>query len=190
MQNSLESASNGIWNFSSSTGKSPLYKVSFLLHISKSIKLPVYQLHVKYDNAKCFKSFKKSFFLLSTQPLFLTGNFNVSFLWKHFWDFWQSRHEYVQSSSQQHRWVLMWKTALPRCSSNSLSQNYSFLWELSVAPYSLLWSVTRGSTANVISLWCFNELPHFNEYLMNDSQPSEQQPLPHAENFNWSLNSH
>lgn len=67
----------------------------------------------------------------------------------------------------------MWKTALPRCSSNSLSQNYSFLWELSVAPYSLLWSVTRGSTANVISLWCFNELPHFNEYLMNDSQPSE-----------------
>lgn len=55
--------------------------------------------------------------------------------------------------------------------------------------HSMLWSVTRDSTA-VISLWCFNELP-------NDSQPSgllEQQnnnlPLHHDENFNWSLNSH
>lgn len=84
----------------------------------------------------------------------------------------------------------MWKTAFPPCSSRRISQNYSFSWELSLAPYSMLWCVTRGSTAGVISLWCFHELP-------NDSQPSgllEQQnnnlPLPRAENFNWSLNSH
>lgn len=45
VQNSLESACTCIWNFSSSTGKSPLDKVSYLLHRSKPIKFPVCQLH-------------------------------------------------------------------------------------------------------------------------------------------------
>lgn len=75
----------------------------------------------------------------------------------------------------------MWNAALPLRRSNSMRQNYSFLWELAVTSYAILSSVTGGSTSAVMSLWCYHELP--NDWAIVTSGTTERHnlPLPYAE---------